>query len=399
MRILSIKILSILLVLPLQIFGQTLMDSLTFINHEKNIIYFIDSDPNYLQLIDKFKKIKTQQAEKINILHIGDSHLQAGFLSEKIKQNLFQYFCPQDTIAGPGFIFPFTVAQTNNPFFYNVKYTGNWFWCKNTDTEKNCLLGLSGITVATEDSAARVSIKMQNHQYDYPVKYYFNRIKLLHSQDSVFSIQVNGMDVTTKNGYSEINFKESLDSISIQIINRDTTKYFELYGIILENDTKKIAYHTIGLNGATAQSYQKCELFSSQLTLINPDLIIISLGTNEAFSDEYSQLENEFIIKDLIYQIKNVMPQSNIILTVPGDHYKNKVTNTNIGLIRESLIKIHREMHTGLWDFYTVIGADSAILKWSEKNLTAPDKLHFNRKGYEVHGELFVNAFLKLFEH
>ena len=399
MKIRKIKILSIFLLLPLTMLGQNFIDTLSFINHDNNIIVFNDTEPNHVQLIDKFQKLQTPKAEKINILHIGDSHLQAGFFTEKIKQTLFQNLFPDDTICEPGFIFPFTMAQTNNPFFYKVNYTGNWDWCKNTDSEKDCLLGLSGITVTTKDSLSTLSIKMQNRKYDYPIKYFFNQIKILHSYDSSFSIFANDIDASINDGWSEIQLTELTDSVNLQFINRDTTKKFELYGIVLENSNKKIAYHTIGVNGATAQSYQKCELFSSQLKHIKPDLIIISLGTNEAFSDDFTQIENEFIVKDLLYQIKDISKESTIILAVPGDHYKNELTNTNISLIRENLIKIQTELHTGIWDFYTVMGGENSIIQWYEKNLTAKDKLHFNRKGYEVQGELFVDAFLKLLEN
>ncbi|MGM0408961.1 MAG: SGNH/GDSL hydrolase family protein [Bacteroidota bacterium] len=398
MKIRKIKILSIFLLLPLTMLGQNFIDTLSFINHDKNIIIFNDADPNLAQLIDTFQKLKTPEAKKINILHIGDSHLQAGFYTEKMKQNLFQNMFPDDTICEPGFIFPFTMAQTNNPFFYKVDYTGTWDWCKNTDSEKDCLLGLAGITVATNDSLSTLSIKMQNRKYDYPVKYYFNRIKILHSHDSAFSIFANDIAATINDGYSIIQLDELTDSINLRFINRDTTKKIELYGIVLENSNTKMAYHTIGVNGATAQSYQKCELFSSQLAQINPGMIIISLGTNEAFSDEFSQIENEFIVKDLLYQIKDISKESAIILAVPGDHYKNELINTNIGLVRENFMKIQTEMQTGIWDFYTVMGGENSIIQWYEKNLTAKDKLHFNRQGYEMQGEIFVDAFFKLLE-
>ncbi|HSH52377.1 MAG TPA: GDSL-type esterase/lipase family protein, partial [Bacteroidales bacterium] len=174
---------------------------------------------------------------------------------------------------------------------------------------------------------------------------------------------------------------------------------FELYGLILEHNQSKIGYHTIGVNGATAQSYLKCELLPSQVEKINPDLTIISLGTNETFSENFSSLENELILKDFINQIRVSAPNSSIILVVPGDHIKNNISNKNIMVYRESLLQIKDELHTGLWDFYSIMGGKNAVLKWYNYDFTANDKIHFNRAGYQLQGELFVNAFINFFDH
>ena len=58
---------------------------------------------------------------------------------------------------------------------------------------------------------------------------------------------------------------------------------FALNGIVLENDQNGIIYHAIGVNGARFSDYNKCSLFFDQIQALQPDLIIVSLGTNEAF--------------------------------------------------------------------------------------------------------------------
>ena len=41
----------------------------------------------------------------------------------------------------------------------------------------------------------------------------------------------------------------------------------------------------IGVNGATYDDYNNTEIFFNQLPHLNPDLVIVSLGTNESFED------------------------------------------------------------------------------------------------------------------
>jgi lysophospholipase L1-like esterase len=393
------KFILFILLLSFSGYSQNVYDTLKIIRKDKNIIHFPGDNQQIEKFKEKLQNINLPGSKKINILHIGNSHVQAAFLTEKIRQALIQHYFPKDTITEPGFIFPYTLANTNNPYYYNINYTGNWKSVKNTEDTKNYTLGLSGITVVTHDSTASFSVKMLNNTYDFPVKYYFNKVKIWHSVKPGITLKVNGFYTQMKDNNSTIHLTKATDSIHIEVFNPDTTHAFELYGLILEHDQSKIGYHAIGVNGATAQSYLKCELLPSQMEEINPDLTIISLGTNETFNENFSSLENELILKDFINQIRVSAPNSPIILTVPGDHMKNGVSNKNIMMYRKSLFQIMEDLHTGLWDFYSIMGGKNAVLEWYNYDFTANDKIHFKRAGYQLQGELFVNAFLDFFDH
>ncbi len=386
----------LLVVVPLITNAQESCDSLYFLQCKKNKIVM---NSNIEGLAEKFRKLKKDSGEKLSIVHIGDSHLQAGFFTEKIKQDLFQHYMVDDTIATPGFIFPYTIAKTNNPFYYKVYYTGDWDVCKNVDTEKVCKLGLSGITIRTNELEAIINIKMQNKKYDYSKKYFFNKIDILHNSDSKVNIKVNDRNTVNNEGLSSIGLGSLTDSICIRINNNDTSKHFELYGIILGNDKSKINYHTIGINGATAQSYLKCDYFSKHLDILKPDLVIISLGTNEGYDKELYELENEFILKDLVYQIQDVLPNVTIILTTPSDHLvRRKYHNPNIKIIRDNIFKVHDYLQLGLWDLYSIMGGKMSITEWHKMGLTGEDMVHFKKRGYEIQGELFAKALIDLIE-
>jgi lysophospholipase L1-like esterase len=384
--------------ISIQTLGQTSPDTLPFIQQDKNRLTYAPDNQLSQKLKKKLQNINLPGAQKINILHLGDSHLQAAFLSEEIRQALFLHYFPEDTLTEPGFIFPYTLANTNNPFYYQVDFTGQWDTNKNTDDSLKYKLGISGITVATNDTAASFSVKMQNKNYPFPVKYYFNRIKIFHSARPGISVKINGFYTQTEQNYSHIHFPEPCDSVNIEFTNPDTDKALEVYGLKLEYHRNKLAYHTIGVNGATAQSYLKCELLPSQLIDLNPDLVILSLGTNETYNKNFSALENKLILKDLIHQIKAIVPEVSVVLVSPGDHMKHESSNPNLKLYRQTLIQIKDELNTGFWDFYSVMGGDGAMLKWHQNNLTASDKIHFKRAGYQLQGQLFVKAFLEFFD-
>ncbi|MEA3317466.1 MAG: GDSL-type esterase/lipase family protein, partial [Bacteroidota bacterium] len=275
---------------------------------------------------------------------------------------------------------------------------GNFTYCKNVDIEKTCKLGLAGITLQTNDSLASIDIKMQNQNQFH--NYNFNTVKILHNNTKNYQLKVNNklayyVDSTS----SEFLLNECSDSIHFEIkAKTKSSKNFSLYGFILNNNLKGINYHTIGVNGATAKSYLKCELFSEQLKTLNPDWIIVSLGTNEAYNKNFDLTKFKKNYTELINKIKSTAPNAYILLTTPGDHLKNKkYINKNIPIVCKSIANTASEKNTGLWDFYTIMGGKNSINKWYNNKLTAKDKIHLNKFGYDLKGKLLYYAFIKNF--
>lgn len=369
--------------------AQGLCDTLSFINCTKNEIQIPDST--------RVKIKKALETGSLRIVHIGDSHLQAAFFTEKVKQQLYQHFHGDGTVASPGFIFPFSMAQTNNPFYYKVDYTGKWIRTRNVDEVMSSKIGLSGITVSTKSPFAEFKIKMQNRKYKMLSTYSFDRVVLLHNADSSVKILANNENGIISNLGSAWKFDKPVDSVQFSIANTDTTKNFELYGLILEKENSTVQYHTIGVNGSMAQSYLKCVLFDDQFKLLNPDLVILSLGTNEAFSKDFKKDEFIFNFTSLLSKIHNTNPDAVVIVTIPNDQFKDGKPNKNIEVVRESMYDLQTYFSFGIWDFYEIMGGSGSINEWYKKQLTAEDRLHFNKKGYEIQGDLFFNALITLF--
>jgi lysophospholipase L1-like esterase len=87
------------------------------------------------------------------------------------------------------------------------------------------------------------------------------------------------------------------------------------------------------------------------------------------------------------------------MIITPNDHYKNDIPNKNVQILRENIMKISQELDVPIWDFYTVMGGEGSMNEWYKNGLTGNDKIHFKKKGYEVQGELFVNALIQLIEN
>jgi len=62
-------------------------------------------------------------------------------------------------------------------------------------------------------------------------------------------------------------------------------------------------------------------------------------------------------------------------------------------------IDLAGELDCGVWDFYSVMGGLNSIWVWNRFGLANRDHIHFTRKGYELQGDLFFNAFLKSYDN
>src|SRR5690606_13082756 len=110
---------------------------------------------NYLDdFYESLFQLQHQEAGKISIVHIGDSHIQADYMTSIIRRNFHRHFGN----AGRGLVVPLRVAGTNEP--NNYKTTSNVAW-----QSKRCVfpdqalpIGVGGVTISTSASGADLEI-------------------------------------------------------------------------------------------------------------------------------------------------------------------------------------------------------------------------------------------------
>ncbi|MDP4266995.1 MAG: GDSL-type esterase/lipase family protein [Bacteroidota bacterium] len=359
---------------------------------------------------EKLFKLEKNKENKISIVHIGDSHLQADFLSQKVRiffQNTFGN-------AGRGLIFPYRLAKTSGQSGFSSFSPALWDNSKIIYRNRKLPIGISGITIKTEDSSAFLKIKVFNEEN---LDNSFDKIILFHEkspqaynfiisdtsnqQIGYINSQLN-TDTSGNKYISTAILNKPVNEFYLYAINSDTTQHFaQIYGFLLEkSNSKGITYNTIGVNGAEYKSYNHSEHFIEQLSTLSPQLIIISLGTNEAYSGYFSEESFMNEIDKLVESIKCSNPDAALLLTTPPDsNKKRKFDNPKLKLIRSDIINYCNRNDLAYWDLYSIMGGPGSMNKWHLKRLTAPDCIHFNKKGYSIIGELLSNALKDSFEN
>lgn len=183
----------------------------------------------------------------------------------------------------------------------------------------------------------------------------------------------------------------------IYILPTESVSPYELNGVVLENDTPGIIYHGIGVNGAKAIDYNKYPLFFKQLPALQPDLIIVSLGTNESFE----KIETEKFTEELntfINNIKTANPNACVlVMTPPPSLFKKRYPNTFAGSYSSAILQQESEKYYASWDLFTEMGGLYSVPENAKKGLMFTDRIHYSVQGYELQGELFTESFLKAY--
>jgi lysophospholipase L1-like esterase len=374
-----------------------------FIRYDTNQFEFVHNNSQYNTLFAKFDSLIKAGNNQIKIVHIGGSHIQADIYTHCMRQEL-QSFYP-GVLGSRGFFFPYTLARTNSPSNLWIKFSGTWQTCKNTQSNPVFELGLSGITSALTSSSGSLQIVAR---YDTLQHYDFNHIKIFCNAALTGNIPtlnhgqlVNEVKINEAGGYIQYDLNHYTDTLDIHIQQADSANEpFQLYGISLESDDPGVIYSSIGVNGAKLQSYLRCNLFVQHLKALNPDWIILSIGTNDGNTRQFDSeaFRNEY--KLLLSKIHQAVPDAAILLTVPNDSYLYKrYINHNTSRMREIIFDLARSENCGVWDFYTIMGGLNSSMVWYNNGLMKKDHIHFNNKGYILKGNLFFNAFLKSWEY
>ena len=454
------------IVLAAQVYGQTdttgvVQDSVVIDTANVVTTDNIITNTSALELLfEKLYLLENEKSGQVNIVHIGDSHIQADLFSGMIRKNLQEKFGN----GGIGFSFPHTLAKTNGS--YAVKYTSNTAW----DSRRNIYapedgvdVGLSGIGLQTkQDFVIEVNVRDTANS--------FNTIKIISPDYSGFDLATTskpiaiessvpkkishtikrgevlgtiarkygvtvaqiknanglrsdniraGQTLSIPTGQMEkkqvqrsefIPFPLEKDSLAdyyvstqplskIYILPNRDYKNYSLNGLVLEKDKPGLLYHSIGVNGAKASDYNKYPLFFKQLKALQPDLIVISLGTNESF--------DKMVVQDYMVQLNlfldNIRQQNPdacvLVMTPPPSLFNRKYPNTFVAEYAKHIQMQETERLYASWDLFSEMGGLFNVNKNAANGLMSADKVHYSVQGYEKQGQLFYEAFIKAYEN
>lgn len=370
-----------------------------FVRYDLNRITQFRDSALLEHLYEKMDRLFERGEGKINIVQFGGSHVQADIHTGRLRTRL-QTFYP-GVKGSRGFLFPFKAAGTNNPYNYTVQYSGVWRPCRNVQATPPCELGVAGIAVTTSDSLSGFTV-YSDLRYAEP--YDFNRFRIYHNTDNLaFDItfadpKTVSLQWTNKQvGYTEFVLNKHVDTLKVAIRRSPLCEGdFTLYGFQMFNDDPGFVFHSIGVNGAAVPSYLKCVHLVKQLRELQPDLVIFSIGVNDAHGSNFSPSAFEANYEKLLAMTREAAPNTAVLFITNNDTYfRKKYVNPNAGAVRDVMTRLCTKYGYSMWDLFSIMGGYGSMGTWDKNGLAASDRIHFTRAGYTLIGDLLFDALLK----
>jgi lysophospholipase L1-like esterase len=357
-----------------------------------------------------YAALHESKSNVVSVLHLGDSHIQAGFFPMTTANYLQQAFGS----AGRGWVFPYNLAGTNGPEDYRWNSTGRWQSARVVDRYKDEPLGPGAIVITSQSGAPNIAYSGKQDGIDngileaelfYDAGLDDHTVNVPGASVTVTGVPFPGAGQTVKK--AALTFPDVVQSFQARWDEKANSP-FRFYGALLRNGKNGVLYSAIGINGAMYQHYnEQNTILTAQMEVLKPKLVIISLGTNEAYGTLNSSAFRTQI-DSTVQLIKRANPGASIVLTTPAEskrvskrafrrksgkkyHTYYKVSyypNPYITVVTQQIMNYCRDNGLACWNF----NALTRSMAGSFAGAWAIDHIHFNARGYQLQGRLLYEA-------
>lgn len=401
MRMARLAALLLLVLSAMTLAAQEQPQRYPFVRYGDNRLVYDTTSPTMRAFMTRWRNMNTYRQGNLNIVHIGGSHVQAGMMTQTVRQRLL---ATASGMVGPrGMIFPYSAAaRCNNPPDYRVHCRERMVLTRCVYREPEYPLGLCGIAVTAKGQHSEIQVALNEPGIDFGT----TRVVLLGHSD-------NGVVPRLRTANSEFypsyidshtdryffNIDSPVDSFVVVLPCRDDQE-FTIGGIYLDSPSSGLSYHSIGVNGAAVPDYLRCPNFVRDLRMLHPDAVVFGIGINDANTANFDTVAFRQAYMQLIDSVRAVNPDCAFIFITNNDSYfkvsrRRYSVNPNGTLARDVFYRLAHDTGGAVWDQFNIMGGLESMEKWFEYGLAQTDRVHFTRAGYTIVGNLFADALLE----
>lgn len=179
-----------------------------------------------------------------------------------------------------------------------------------------------------------------------------------------------------------------------------------------------------GINGSTYTSWLQ-EQNIAKIKEETPDLLIVSLGTNDSYTRRFSSESLRSAMQNFMNKVKELSPNTKLIFTTPPANYLRDSRTQVVGYTKAKRKKARKPIYKTttafsfnpnariasntikyfgqanaipVIDLHAMIGTKVQAEEWLKSGLMASDHVHFTEQGYSRQGELIANALVQAIE-
>ena len=400
----------------------------TVVNSKADTLVFpAGVSPGFLRLARDLNALRAGEPKHIHMLHLGASHVQAGIVTHRVRTRLSAAFAP--STGSRGYIFPFATIRSTTPTSYSITHTGRWVGARNSRNPKDLTLGVMGATAITTDPRASLTLTLNTDSQS--ATYHMDTLTILGEAKSrrAYPIVIADGDTirplpppTRTTGNTSVKndahdtaaaatptplpshytfpLPSPATSCEIRFPGVSDSRPFMLRGLLPKSSTPGVTYTEAGINGASVPSWLSCELFTSELSLYPPRLVIFAIGINDASTRKFSAKEFKRNYRLLIKKIRAASPDCCFIFITNNDCYLNltrrgRFINPNTTAARRVFYELARETQGAVFDVFDIMGGEGSSKRWVKAGLMSRDHVHFTADGYKLIGDMLFEAIWK----
>ena len=389
-----------------------------------------------------------QDKRGLVILHIGDSHTSADFLTGELRRRLQARYGR----GGTGYMtagHPHIGVRSST-----VKITASPGWTYKSLQRPDAHVGefwLSGY-----DAIATATGETMSFASEQPVTFDAIEIEVIGQPGGgAIDIKLDG-NVATHYDLAASRIEpvvirllpvhgptDKLHDISITTTSPGTVS---LASVSIYNNHSGLTYNSVGYVGAQAMLLNKMseKLFADDLVRINPEIVVLSFGTNEASNEHLDIAQYTKSYERIIGKIKAALPAANVVMILPPDFNemptscaKDKVadaacrrappevnvaanagattalasaasapecawrTPAKLAQIRDAQRDIAKRHALVYWNWASIMPeGECGAHQWftASPPLMSRDHVHFTGEGYKKSAEQFLNTLIPVIE-
>ena len=319
------------------------------------------------------------------IVHFGDSHIQADRITSTIRKE-FQRIGGD---GGSGIFFPYSLCGSFGPSGVESKVTGNYTYATQLKNPSSAPLGIMGYSILLQKGA---TLSMTFNE-DFKGKKTNSITLWIHSPaDTTHLLLDTAWTLTNRRTLGLDMYAYTFETASIPSQLSFTAHITTSFWGIEFNQTAGLCYQQNGLVGAQFSHLIAHEDYViRQLTAIEPNLLVFSYGTNEAY-EVIDTLAYYKKVSRFINRVKTSFPDTPILITNAPDTRSSGKTPPSQISVNETLRKVSVQCSTAYFDLNKAMGGWGSLYTWSKKGFVLKDLLHFNKDGARVLGTLISYA-------
>jgi hypothetical protein len=338
---------------------------------------------------------------ELTVLYIGGSHVQGGWIGHEMQRFLADW-APHAEVSR-GMHLPYRLAHTNTPTHFRTEMEGRWTAqrCTRGPGQAACAAApiATGILAYPEDSTViqHVSYLPDSTRNAYTaVELWTNANRSQwHWQGNANLLSWSPLP-DNDGWHLELDAPADTLAVSFTAPSASAIWYAGMNGL-QTTSTAHITYHEWGHNGLRIRQAAALQGWESLLERIQPDLIFIGIGLNDAVDGERLNMAAFASHYEAFTDVLCATGAAVVLVgNTPATHRGTSLTRPSASI--GAWLRQNSESYgCAYMDLTAALGGPGLVADWIERERMQPDGMHFTAEGYQAIASVLFEAWMQAY--